>query len=233
MNILNEEGGVFLLNKPYGWTSFDLVAKIRNLVKKYTQKKFKVGHAGTLDPLATGLMIVCIGKETKNISLYTSYDKEYIATVNFSGRTISHDLEQPIVETFDYSHVTHDLLLNTINTFIGEISQIPPVFSAKKTNGKRAYLLARQGKEPILKPVNVYIHFIKLIHFNPPEFTIHIKCSKGTYIRSLVRDIGQKLTGGAYLTSLERIAIGNFKIENSLSIENFEKMLKNGKIFAT
>lgn len=226
MNKLENYSGVFLFNKPYRWTSFDLVGKVRNLLSHYTGKKIKVGHAGTLDPLATGLMILCAGQETKNINKYTQYDKEYIATVNISGSTISSDLEKPIDKTYKFEHVTKSMLLEVINNFTGNIEQVPPVFSAKKINGKRAYELARKGKNPELKPVPVTIHFIKLVDFNPPEFTLNIKCSKGTYIRSLVRDIGTRLTGGAYLSILTRTAIGDFSINDAISIEEFEKTLK-------
>ncbi len=226
MNILSNYSGVFLFDKPYGWTSFDIVGKVRNLLKKYTNKKIKVGHAGTLDPLATGLMIICIGMETKNISQYQQQDKEYIAAVNFSGSTISADLEKPIDKTFDYNHVTENLLLNVIENLKGNNLQVPPIFSAKKIAGKRAYDLARKGKNPELKAVSVTIHSIELLNFNPPECVLYIKCSKGTYIRSLVRDIGLKLTGGAFLTALTRTAIGIYSLRDAISIEEFENYLK-------
>jgi|YNPMSStandDraft_1061717.scaffolds.fasta_scaffold00168_2 tRNA pseudouridine55 synthase len=229
MNTLNNYSGIFLFDKPYGWTSFNLVKKVRTILKKYTNKNIKVGHAGTLDPLATGLMILCIGQETKNINKLIQQDKEYIATVNFSGSTISADLEKPIEKTFDYKHVDETMLLNVIEKFIGNIDQVPPIFSAKKINGKRAYDLARKGKIPELKAISVTIHFIKLLNFKPPECVLHIKCSKGTYIRSLVRDIGLQLTGGAFLTALNRIAIGEYSIKNAISIEEFENILKMAK----
>ncbi|MCX7861563.1 MAG: tRNA pseudouridine(55) synthase TruB [Bacteroidales bacterium] len=226
MNQLIHNSGVFLLNKPYGWTSFDVVGKIRKLLIQYTQEKLKVGHAGTLDPLATGLMIVCIGKETKSISLYTQYDKTYHATVNFSGSTASFDLETPIDKYFEYHHVTENDVIRTLQSFKGQIWQVPPEFSAKWIEGKRAYHLARKGQVFELPPASVHIHHIQLLQFSPPEFTFTVTCSKGTYIRALVRDIGKKLTGGAYITKLERTAIGPYTIEEAMSIENFEKMLK-------
>lgn len=229
MNRLINNSGVFLMNKPYGWTSFDLVGKVRNLVKHYQQQKIKVGHAGTLDPLATGLMILCLGKETKNISLYTQYDKEYMATVNFSGTTASYDLEMPIEQHFDYSHVTENRLIEVLQSFKGNILQIPPEFSAKWVDGKRAYQLARKGVKTELKPIPVNIFEIRLTDFSPPEFTMYIKCSKGTYIRALVRDIGQHLTGGAYLSKLVRTAIGPFSLNSAITIEDFENMLKLAK----
>ncbi len=229
MNRLIDNSGVFLMNKPYGWTSFDLVDKVRRLVKHYLQQKIKVGHTGTLDPLATGLMILCLGKETKNISLYTQYDKEYLATVNFSGTTASYDLEKPIEEHFTYNHVTKSRLLEVLQSFKGNIMQTPPEFSAKWVNGKRAYQLARKGAKAELKPVPVNIYELQLTDFSPPEFTIYVKCSKGTYIRALVRDIGKELTGGAYLSKLVRTAIGPFSLNSAISVEDFENMLKLAK----
>ncbi len=225
MNILSDNSGIFLIDKPYQWTSFDVVGKMRSLLKAATGKKIKVGHAGTLDPLATGLMIVCVGKKTKNIQQYMQYDKEYIATVNFSGSTASADLEKPIEQQYEYSHLTYDLVKNTINKFTGQLLQIPPAFSAKWVDGKRAYVYARKGTIPDLKPVPVTIEFIHLLEFNPPECVFQIRCSKGTYIRSLVRDLGIALTGGAHLTALKRTAIGPFNLTMAISVEDFEKML--------
>ncbi len=226
MNILKENSGVFLIDKPFGWTSFNIVGKMRSVLMQATGTKHKVGHAGTLDPLATGLMIVCVGKETKNIHQYTQYDKEYIATVNFSGSTITFDLEKPVDKHFAFEHVTEELIEETLKQFTGNIMQIPPAFSAKWVDGRRAYEIARKGNDPDLKPVPVTIKSIQLLEFNPPECVLKIHCSKGTYIRSLVRDLGLAITGGAYLSALKRTAIGPFRLTDAMSIEEFEKMLK-------
>lgn len=230
MNELKEKSGTFLIDKPYGWTSFDVVNKVRILYKQYFSEKVKVGHAGTLDPLATGLLIVCIGKDTKKIDKYSVLDKEYIATIDISGSTDSFDLETPIHTNFDYSTITVEQIEKVLKEFIGRQKQIPPSFSAKWLNGKRAYKLARQGLTPELKAHEIIIYQLDLINCSLPEFQVKIRCSKGTYIRALARDIGKKLTGGAYLTSLRRTAIGNYTTNDAIKMTIFEEKLKIQKM---
>lgn len=230
MNELKEKNGTFLFDKPYRWTSFDVVGKVRSLCKQYYSERLKVGHAGTLDPLATGLLIVCIGKDTKMIDNFSGLGKEYIATINISGSTASFDLEKPIDKNFDYSSVNQEQIENILNQFIGKQEQIPPLFSAKWLNGERAYKIARQGITPELKSHEITIHEMELLNCNLPELEVRIKCSKGTYIRALVRDIGKKLTGGAYLSSLRRTYIGNYSVNDAIGITDFEEILRNQKV---
>ncbi len=230
MNELKEKSGTFLFDKPYRWTSFDVVGKIRSLCKQYYYERFKVGHAGTLDPLATGLLIVCIGKDTKTIDNFSGLDKEYIATINISGSTASFDLEKPIDKNFDYSSINKEQVEKVLAEFIGKQEQIPPSFSAKWLNGERAYKIARQGITPELKSHEITIYQLELINCNLPEIEVKIRCSKGTYIRALVRDIGEKLSGGAYLSSLRRTTIGNYSVEDAIEITMFEEKLKNQKM---
>ena len=219
-------GEVLLFNKPYKWTSFDVVNRIRKKIGVHLGiKKLKVGHAGTLDPLATGLVILCTGKKTKEIEKYQAQEKEYIANVHFGATTPSFDLESEINEEFPTEHITEDLLLETLTTFIGKQEQQPPIFSAKKVNGQRAYVNARKGKKVELKKSEIEIFEIELLEFALPEAKIRISCSKGTYIRSFANDIGRKLNGGAYLSGLKRTKIGNYNINNAQTIEEFEKKL--------
>lgn len=220
------EGEVLLFDKPYGWTSFQLVNKIRwMLCRKLNIKKLKVGHAGTLDPLASGLMIVCTGKATKRITELTGLDKEYIAELKLGETTPSFDKETAVDATFQVEHIDKKLIEATLEKFLGEIEQIPPVFSAKYVNGTRAYHYARQGIEIELKPSKVVINKIELINFENQQVILRINCSKGTYIRSLARDFGLELGSGAHLSGLQRTQIGNFKLADALSIEKFEKIL--------
>lgn len=220
------EGEVLLFDKPYGWTSFQLVNKIRwMLCRKLNIKKLKVGHAGTLDPLASGLMIVCTGKATKRITELTGLDKEYIAELKLGETTPSFDKETAVDATFQVEHIDKKLIVATLEKFLGEIEQIPPVFSAKYVNGTRAYHYARQGIEIELKPSKVVINKIELINFENQQVILRINCSKGTYIRSLARDFGLELGSGAHLSGLQRTQIGNFKLADALSIEKFEKIL--------
>jgi tRNA pseudouridine55 synthase len=220
------EGEVLLLDKPYRWTSFDLVRKVRNLVKsKINVPKLKVGHAGTLDPLATGLMIICTGKFTKQIDTFQSQDKEYIAGILLGKTTPSFDLEKEYDKEYPIEHITKELVEEVLKSFLGDSDQIPPVFSAKFIDGKRAYELARKGQEVEMKPSRINISEIELLNFNLPEMSIKIRCSKGTYIRSLVRDIGERLNSGATMISLQRTAIGAYHINNAISIEEFQNKL--------
>jgi tRNA pseudouridine55 synthase len=221
-----KEGQVFLFDKPYKWTSFMLVNKVRWLLcRKHGWKKLKVGHAGTLDPLATGLMILCVGKATKTIAELTGYDKEYIAEIKFGATTPSFDLETEEDETLPFEHINEEQIKKGIEAFMGEIEQVPPLFSAKYVNGIRAYHLARQGIQAELKASNVTIHEFELIDYKKPFGTFRISCSKGTYIRSLARDLGLELNSGAHLTSLKRTKIGDFKLVDTISIEDFEKSI--------
>jgi tRNA pseudouridine55 synthase len=220
------KGEVLLFNKPYGWTSFQLVNKVRFEIKhKLKIKKLKVGHTGTLDPLATGLVLICTGRETKNIELYQDLIKEYVATIKLGATTPSFDLETAISENFSYEHVTQEMLNEALKKYIGETIQEPPAFSAKFVDGVRAYKYARKGKEIKLSGNKIVIYALELLKFDLPYITIRIECSKGTYVRALARDIGKSLNSGAHLTGLIRQRIGDFRLENSLSVEEFERNL--------
>lgn len=215
-------GEVLLFNKDLEWTSFDLVSRVRNILFKLTGiKKLKVGHAGTLDPLATGLLILCTGKATKQIETYQAEEKEYIATIKLGATTPSYDLETEEDSQTDCSFVTEELFQTALKKFVGEIEQVPPVFSAVKVRGKRAFDYARKGETLELKSRKIVIKDIELISFNLPIVEIKVVCSKGTYIRSLARDIGEELKCGAYLTGLKRTRIGEYKVENAMTIDNF------------
>ncbi len=208
------------------WTSFDLVNKVRYMIKrKLGVKKFKIGHAGTLDPLATGVLIVCTGKATKRIEEFQYQTKEYVATLRLGATTPSFDLEQEIDAEYPTEHVTREMVEETLKSFLGEIQQIPPVYSAVKVNGKRAYDYARKGNEVELKPKLLVIDEIELLDCQLPYITIRVVCSKGTYIRALARDIGVALKSGAHLTSLRRTRVGEFKVENCISLEQFQNIV--------
>jgi tRNA pseudouridine55 synthase len=220
------EGEVILIDKPLHWTSFNVVKKIRqSIINKYKIKKIKVGHAGTLDPLATGLLILCTGKKTKDISLIQEKDKEYVATIEFGKSTPSFDLETEFNGEYSTNHITSELLKEKIETFIGEIDQIPPLYSAKFIDGKRAYKFARKGVNMELKPSRVKIKELEILDFNPPVLTLRILCSKGTYIRSLANDLGVALNSGGYLKALRRTISGNYQIKDALSIDEFQEKL--------
>ncbi len=219
-------GKVLLFDKPYSWSSFRLVKKVRYLIgKNHPAGKIKIGHAGTLDPLATGLMILCTGKATKRISEFQDLEKEYIATLELGKTTPSFDNETAVDVVFYNSHITKELFIQILNQFMGEISQVPPIYSAKNVKGERAYKLARRGRSADLKPVIVFIREIELLEYRFPVVKIRVVCSKGTYIRSLARDIGTALKSGAYLTGLVRTRIGEHRLENAFSVEEFEKMI--------
>lgn len=218
------EGEVLLFDKPYGWTSFDLVGKVRNfLTRALNIKKIKVGHAGTLDPLATGLMVLCTGKATKKVDSYQAQEKEYVATLKLGATTPSFDLETEEDAHFPAGHITRELLTETMKRFTGSIQQLPPAFSAVKINGKRAYEHARAGRVPGLTPKTVEIREMELLSFDMPYATIRITCSKGTYIRSLVHDIGKDLNSGAYLTALRRTRSGDFYVNKAFTFELFKE----------
>jgi tRNA pseudouridine55 synthase len=219
-------GKVLLLNKPLYWTSFDLLRKIRGILKSQLGiKKIKVGHAGTLDPLATGLMIVCTGKETKNVEQYQSAYKEYLATITLGGTTPSFDLETAVDATYATDHITIDAVEQALQSFTGKQLQAPPAFSARFVNGKRAYELARKGEAVELQSREIDIRSISLISFSGLTLQFRVTCSKGTYIRSLARDLGERLESGAYLSGLVRTASGDFFLTNAMEIEEFERNL--------
>lgn len=219
-------GEILCFDKPLEWTSFDLVNKVRYIIKrKLGVKKFKIGHAGTLDPLATGVLIVCTGKATKRIEEFQYQTKEYVATLRLGATTPSFDLEQEIDAEYPTEHVTREMVEETLKSFLGEIQQIPPVYSAVKVNGKRAYDYARKGNEVELKPKLLVIDEIELLDCQLPYITIRVVCSKGTYIRALARDIGVALKSGAHLTSLRRTRVGEFKVENCISLEQFQNIV--------
>ncbi|NLZ73465.1 MAG: tRNA pseudouridine(55) synthase TruB [Bacteroidales bacterium] len=221
------KGEILFFNKPLNWTSFKLVALIRNRIcRKLGRKKLKVGHAGTLDPLATGVLIVCTGKATKRIEEFQYLPKEYVATLKLGETTPSFDLETAVDKEFPYKHITEDLVKEVIATqFIGEIKQTPPAFSACKIDGTRAYHLARKGEEVILKPRTLIIDEIELLDYQLPIMKIRVVCSKGTYIRALARDIGKALDSGAHLIALERTRIGSITLEQCKSPDEFLEWL--------
>lgn len=223
-----KQGVVLLIDKPYTWTSFNVVSKVRWLLRRHTgDKHIKVGHAGTLDPLATGLLVVCVGKATKQVPSLTADSKVYEATLRLGQTTPSFDLETEVDATFPIDHIDRALVEQVLLQFVGSQQQVPPLFSAKFINGKRAYEYARKGIEKELPPANIVISSIDLLSFEPPHLTLRIACSKGTYIRSLARDIGQALHSGAHLTQLRRTASGNFSITDALTVEDFEKILRS------
>lgn len=216
-------GHVILIDKPLDWTSFQVVNKLRWLIReKYGIKKIKVGHAGTLDPLATGLLIICTGKFTKKIEEYQGQEKEYTGTITLGATTPSYDLETNFDQEFDYSQVTEEMVNEAVLGFIGDIEQRPPVFSALKKDGKRLYEYAREGKEVEIPTRTVHISEFEITGFSKPYIHFRVVCSKGTYIRTLAHDLGKAVGSGSHLSKLRRTRIGEFKVENALSIEDFE-----------
>ena len=216
------EGSTIIVDKPYTWTSFDVVNKIRwNLKKELGVKKIKVGHAGTLDPLATGLLILCIGKNTKLIDELMVGEKTYTGTILLGKTTPSYDLETEYNEEFPANHITPELIEEVRQSFIGEQQQVPPIFSAKQVDGKRAYDLARAGKEVVLKSNTITISDFKVNLDRFPEVDFEISCSKGTYIRSIAYDFGNKLQSGGCLTALRRTKSGDLSIENAKSVDDW------------
>lgn len=216
-----EEGRVILIDKPFQWTSFDVVRKIRNLVKIK-----KVGHAGTLDPLANGLLIVCTGRFTKKISEYMAREKEYAGTITIGSTTPTYDLESEPVDFKEYSHLTKEQITEAARQFTGNILQTPPIYSAIKQNGKRAYELARQGIDVQLEPRNVLISAFDITDIDLPVITFRVVCSTGTYIRSLANDFGAELGSGGHLSSLCRTRIGEFSVQDAVTITQFEELVK-------
>lgn len=223
-----EAGEILAFDKPLHWTSFDVVAKVRyNLCRVLKTKKLKVGHTGTLDPLATGVVIVCTGKKTKMIEQLQYDVKEYIATLQLGATTPSYDLEKEIDTTYPTAHINRQLIDETIPLFLGEQWQVPPIFSAVQINGKRAYEFARKGETVELKPKLLVIDEIEVLAFDEAtmQLTIRVVCSKGTYIRALARDIGEKLRSGAHLIALRRTRVGDTRVEDCMTIEQFLKQL--------
>lgn len=227
-----QEGEILSFNKPYEWTSFNVVACVRNLLRRRLKtKKIKVGHAGTLDPLATGVLLVCTGKATKRIEELQSHTKEYIATLKLGATTPSFDKETEEDAVYPTEHITRELLDETLKKFVGSIEQVPPTYSAVKVNGKRAYEFARTGRDVELKAKTLVIDEIEVMSCNlPGEVVIRVVCSKGTYIRALARDIGQALGSGAYLTDLMRTRIGDYRLADCMDIKDFPEWLDKQEI---
>ena len=221
------DGAVLYIDKPLTWTSFDVVNKIRKSLRHYLGiQKIKVGHAGTLDPLASGLVIICTGKATKQIMQYQDLDKAYTAQVRLGATTPSFDLETEVDSTFPWEHITSEKIDQALLKLSGDQEQMPPLYSAKSVDGKRAYAMARKGKHVELKPQQVHISLLKLLSAELPEVTLQVECSKGTYIRSLARDLGSLLESGAHLTGLRRTRIGPYHVDQAIPVDNFIENLK-------
>jgi tRNA pseudouridine55 synthase len=226
MSLQFEQGEVLLINKPYRWTSFDVVAKLRSLIRTHQQiKKIKIGHAGTLDPLATGLLIICTGKFTKRIAEFQGLDKEYTGVFRIGATTPSYDLEKEIDKELPFEHVTAEKINEAVIKLSGDYDQVPPVFSAKKIDGRRAYKYARLEQEVEIKPRPVSISGFEITQLNLPYLYFRISCSKGTYIRSVARDLGILLDTGAHLTELCRTRIGPFYLRDAWDMENISLRL--------
>ena len=222
------EGEIILIDKPFKWTSFDVIKKIKGQLRGITgERKIKIGHAGTLDPLATGLLIACTGKKTKTIAEIQAMGKEYEGVIQLGAITPSYDLETEPEKFKSIDQLDEDTVLNAVGKFIGEIEQRPPIYSAVKIKGKRAYDYARKGQEVEIKRKKVVIKAFDITGLNLPELQFRVECSKGTYIRSLAHDLGQELGVGAYLKSLKRTSIGNYKLKDAISMEHIESYLKN------
>lgn len=222
-----QEGKVLLIDKPLNWTSFQVVNKIRWLIKQQFEiKKIKVGHAGTLDPLATGLLILCTGKFTKKIETYQAQVKEYTGTITMGATTPSYDLESEVDQTFDISGITKEDILQNTQHFIGEIQQQPPIFSALKKDGKRLYEYAREGEHVEIPKRAITINKFEITNIDMPNVEFRVLCSKGTYIRSLADDFGKMLNNGAHLSSLRRTKIGDFSVDNAVGVLAFEEAFK-------
>lgn len=223
------QGYVLPVDKPLGWTSYGVVGKVKYLIKKLGHKNVKVGHAGTLDPLATGVLLICLGKATKLADSLQAESKEYIATFCFGATTPSYDMEHEVDQTYPYEHITADALNEAVNSMIGEQLQTPPVYSAKQIDGKRAYEYARSGEQVEMRKALINIYSMEVLSFDLPKVTVKINCSKGTYIRSLARDLGEKLESGAYLTDLCRSRSGEYAVEDSYDMQTVEKILTETK----
>lgn len=225
------QGEIFYIDKPLRWSSFDVVKRLRStMLRRMHIKKMKVGHAGTLDPLATGVMTVVTGKSTKLIDSLQAGVKEYVATIALGSTTPSFDLETEIDAHYPTDHITHELVESTLPQFIGEIEQVPPAFSACKVDGHRAYKMARKGHDVQLKPKRLVIDEIELLDYSPDSITIRVVCSKGTYIRALARDIGEALKSGAHLTSLRRTRVGDIGIDRCLTIDQAVELIESSPV---
>ncbi|MCL2560773.1 MAG: tRNA pseudouridine(55) synthase TruB [Rikenellaceae bacterium] len=220
-----EEGYVLSVDKPYGWTSTDVVRKVKFGLQRAGHRKLKVGHAGTLDPLATGVLLICLGRATKRVEELQAETKEYVTELMFGATTPSYDLEHEIDRTFPYEHITHEMLERAATELCGERLQTPPAYSAKKIDGLRAYEYAREGAEVEMKRATVHIHAIEVLEFTPPRARLRIECGKGTYIRSIAMELGELLGSGAHLVSLRRTRSGDFAAAEGLSIEDVENFL--------
>ena len=221
------KGEILAIDKPYRMSSFGALAHVRYLMSKRLGKKVKIGHAGTLDPLATGVLVLCTGKTTKLIDQLQQHTKEYIATMQLGATTDSYDREHTVNHTYPTKHITRELIDSTIPQFIGDVQQVPPTYSAVKVNGDRAYALRRQGDSVELKPKTVRIDEIEVLDSNPEDMTMAIRvvCGKGTYIRAISRDLGRALKSGAYLTSLRRTRVGEVKVEECVDFDHFSEWL--------
>lgn len=228
-----QKGEIIAVNKPYGMSSFGALARVRYLIsRRMGVKRVKTGHAGTLDPLATGVLILCTGRATKRIEELQAHSKEYTATLQLGATTPSYDMEHPVDATFPTSHITRASIENVLARFVGDIEQVPPSYSACKINGNRAYELKRKGKDVELTPKNIHIDSIELTDFDEETMRmgIRVNCGKGTYIRALARDIGRALGSGAYLTTLCRTRVGEFTIDRCLNLDEVEEWLENQEI---
>ena len=227
-----KEGVILSIDKPYAMSSFGALAHIRYLLTKKMRYKVKVGHAGTLDPLATGVLILCTGKKTKEIETLQAHTKEYMATLQLGASTASHDMEHPVDEVFPTEQITRERIEQVLTSFVGDVQQVPPVYSAVCVNGKRAYQLSRKGKDFEIKAKTVHIEEIELLHFDEEmmQMSIRVVCGKGTYIRSLARDIGEALDSAAYLTSLCRTRVGDISLQQCITLEQFPKWLEQQEL---
>jgi tRNA pseudouridine synthase B len=224
-------GEIICIDKPLEWTSFDAVKRLRGAIQRRLHvRKFKVGHAGTLDPLATGVLIVCTGRATRRIPVLQDGWKEYVADITLGATTPSFDLETDVDARYPWEHVTREMVDNVLPEFTGKVMQVPPVFSAVKVDGKRAYSLARKGKDVELKAKPLEIRELEVVEFAPPLVRLRVLCSKGTYIRALARDFGQSLGSGAHLTGLRRTRVGDIRIEDCLSLDEAVEMIKTGPV---
>lgn len=227
-----QTGEIIAIDKPYRMSSFGALAHIRYVLSKFLHHKVKIGHAGTLDPLATGVLVLCTGKKTKEIEQLQTHTKEYTATLQLGATTASYDLEHTVNHTYPTRHITRQLIEETLPQFVGDIQQVPPTYSAVKVNGDRAYALRRAGENVTLKPKSVCIDEIELTHYDDEtkQLGLRVVCGKGTYIRSLARDLGRALGSGAFLTELRRTRVGDFTVDNCVSFENFREWLEQQEI---
>ena len=229
MNFIS--GEIIIIDKPLGWTSFDAVKRLRGAIRRRLNvRKFKVGHAGTLDPLATGVLIVCTGRATKRITELQEGMKEYVAKVKFGATTPSYDLEKEIDATYPWEHITRERIEEVLPRFIGHVMQVPPVFSAVKIDGKRAYNYARKGKEVDIKAKPLEIREMEILKWEAPVLTLRVLCSKGTYIRALARDLGEALDSGAHLVGLRRTRVGDYTEQQALTIDRAVEIITNGPL---